>query len=298
MTTTVGIAGITGKFGSLLAAKLLLNPTVRVRGYCRSPSKLSPELAASPNMTLYAGDASDVAAVKSFVHGCDVVACSYLGSSDFMFDSQKLLIDACEEHKVPRYIASDWSIDYTRLQLGDLFPKDPMLHVKAYVETKKHVKGVHILIGGFMSTLFAPFFQLWNSDTRTLKYWGTGEEVYEASTYENSAEYTAAIAVDKDAVGIQRFVGGVSSVPHLAEIIEKTHGFSPKLQRMGSLEELYTQMHATRTKNPKEVFKYMAMFYTYYMLSGKTFIGPAYDNSRYPEINAVSWEDFIKQQSF
>lgn len=121
-----------------------------------------------------------------------------------MTDGQKLLIDACEEENVPRYIASDWSVDYTKVELGQLFPKDPMKHVKAYVETKKVTEGVHILIGGFMNTLLSPFFGLWDAKATTVRFWGDGTEKFEASTYDNAAEYTAAIALDAHATGIQR----------------------------------------------------------------------------------------------
>lgn len=75
-----------------------------------------------------------------------------------MVDGQKALIDAREECSIPRYVASDWELDYTKLKFGELFPKDPMIHVKAYLETKE-VQGVHILIGGFMDPIFNPIFQ-------------------------------------------------------------------------------------------------------------------------------------------
>lgn len=73
-----------------------------------------------------------------------------------MVDGQKQLTDAYDESGVPRYVASDWVLDYTNQKLGDLFPKDPMIRVKAYPETKAKVNGVHVLIGGRMS----PFSQV------------------------------------------------------------------------------------------------------------------------------------------
>lgn len=75
-----------------------------------------------------------------------------------MIEGQKKLIDACETTGVPRYIASDWCVDYTKLQLGDLFPKDPMKHVKAYLDTKQVVKGVHMLIGAFIDPILSPYY--------------------------------------------------------------------------------------------------------------------------------------------
>jgi uncharacterized protein YbjT (DUF2867 family) len=203
MTVTVGIAGITGKFGRLLAKHLLKHPQVELRGYCRNPANLPPFVSNS-NVTIFQGEAYDSDAVRRFAKGCDVVACAYLGDDKLMVEGQKVLVDACEEEKVARYIASDYSIDYTKVELGQLFPKDPMKHVKAHIETKQHVKGVHVLIGGFMQTLFSPFFGLFNAQGPTLTYWGEGDEILEASTYENAAEYTAAIAADPNAIGLQR----------------------------------------------------------------------------------------------
>lgn len=69
-------------------------------------------------------------------------------------------------------------MDYTKLKLGELFPKDPVIHVKAYLETKK-VQGVHILIGGFMEPIFSPFFHIFDPSTNIFRYWGNGDEVME-----------------------------------------------------------------------------------------------------------------------
>ena len=204
MAVTVGLAGITGKFGRLLATNLLKNTGVSLRGYARDSSKVISAISSSSRLQLFQGEAYDDTKIRPFVNGCDVVICAYLGDDKLMVEGQKKLIDLCEATGVPRYIASDWSLDYTKLQLGDLFPKDPMIHVKAYLETKKIVKGVHVLVGGFMDPLFSPFFQIWNPETTTLNYWGEGTEPWEGTSYEKAAEYTAAVAVDPAAVGIQK----------------------------------------------------------------------------------------------
>jgi hypothetical protein len=203
-TLTVGIAGITGKFGSLLVAKLLENPNIVLRGYARDPSKVDAQLAGSSRVHLFKGDAYDDAAIQPFVAGCQVVVCAYLGTNELMTNGQKKLIDACEAAGVPRYVASDWAMDYTKLKLGDLFPKDPMIHVKAYLETKRTVRGVHILIGAFMDTILSSFFPVWDTNTRTLRYWGEGTEAWEGTSYANAAAFTAAVVADTSAVGIKK----------------------------------------------------------------------------------------------
>lgn len=154
-TTKIGIAGITGKLGRLLAQALLkrnTNKNIELRGYCRNPAKAPSWLTTNPAVTLHQGEALATPDVlRSFVRGLDVVVCAYLGDNIVMTDGQKALIDACEAEGVSRYVASDWCLDYTKLELGQLFPKDPMIHVKKYLEGKSKVKGCIFLSAGSWS---------------------------------------------------------------------------------------------------------------------------------------------------
>ncbi|KAJ5453561.1 uncharacterized protein N7458_004517 [Penicillium daleae] len=294
MTFTVGIAGITGKFAKRLTSHILKHPDVAIRGYCRNPSKVSEVIASSSQVTLLKGHAFDYGAIREFVNTCDVVVCCYLGDDKLMVDGQKALIDACEECNVPRYVASDWALDYIKLKLGELFPKDPMIHVKGYLETKK-VQAVHILIGGFMEPIFSPFFNIFDPSTNTFRYWGNGDEVMEGSSYDNAAEFTAAVILDPKATGIVRFLGGRTTIREIAQSFEKVFGVKPTLESRGSLDDLYRTMHELRQKNPGDVFSFLSMFFYYYWINGQTFVGTDLDNSHYPEVKPVDWETFMAQ---
>lgn len=203
-TFTAGIAGLSGKFARLVASHLLSRPHVHIRGLVRSAKKLPSSLSTSPRVTVIEGDAFDAASAQSLVRGCDVVICSYLGADALMIDGQKLLIDACAAEGVPRYLASDFTLDFTKLQKGQLFPKDPMIEVKEYLDAKKEVQGVHVLIAAFTDTFFSAYFQVWDGKERKLRTWGKPERVWEVTSYMNAAEYTAAVALDPKAVGVQR----------------------------------------------------------------------------------------------
>jgi len=222
MVSTVGIAGITGKFGRSVARHILAaNPEVSLRGFCRNPAKLPVALSSSPRITIQQGNSDDSSAALSFVKGCDVVLCCYLGDNTLMTDGQRVLVDACEEEKVERYIASDYSLDFTKLEHGQLFVKDPMKRIKEYLETKQHVKGVHVLIGVFMETFWSQFFGVWNGQERKLKFWGDGTEKWESTTYDNAAEYVAAVALDESAVGVQKCKSFPSPHSRLRRIFTK-----------------------------------------------------------------------------
>jgi hypothetical protein len=202
---TVGIAGITGRLAGLVATALLANsPAVAIRGLARDLSKLAPALASSPRVTIVKGAADDGAAVRDFARGCDVVLCTYMGDDAAMLAGQLLLVDACEELGVARYFASEWSLDSTQLALGQMPIKDACVRVRQHLESKRRVRGVYVVNGGFMETVVAPMFGVYDGRGRTFAYWGEGTEPWEATSVQTATEYTAAAALDPSAVGVQR----------------------------------------------------------------------------------------------
>lgn len=201
MPFTVAIAGITSKLAQFIALELLKSPQVSVRGSCRLIGNLSPTLRNNSRLQLFECPASDRYSLKALVKGCDIVICCYYADNETMVTAQKHLIDLCEEDNVPRYMASDYTSDYTKLNYGDLELKDPMKHIKAYLDTLHNVKGVHVLTGLLMET-FWEYFGVWDRELNIIQYWGTGKEIWELTTYQDAARYVAAVALDRDAVGV------------------------------------------------------------------------------------------------
>lgn len=275
---SVGIAGVTGKFAGLILDSLLENSNVSIRGYCRNASKLASRYVQSSQMEVVQGDATDPNTLSKFVDGLDVVICAYLGDNDFMVNAQKALVDACDKARVPRYIASDYCLDFTKLELGQHPAKDPMKIIYDYVNEKDYVKGVHVLIGAFMETFWSTYFQVWNAEEKTLVYWGTGEETWESTTYGDAAKFTAAVALDPNAVGLQKceynkdfdmpslvyhltftVLGDKKNIYEIAQAIKNAYGFTPKLQREGSLDDLYNTMQSSFKKEPSNVYAWLAL---------------------------------------
>lgn len=211
----VTIAGITGKFAGLLTKHLLTKPQVSIHGIARNPDKVSPELKDNPKVKIFQANADDASSLQAALKGSNVAVCCYLGDKSLMVDGQKALIDACIAENVPRYIASDWCLDYRGLQLGDHPLKDPMKVVRAYIEEKERetngaIKGVHVLNGAFMEVIFsfAQIFDVRDPQSPVLRSWGSLDEPREATTYDDAARYTAEIAIDGTATG---FFNGLSS---------------------------------------------------------------------------------------
>ncbi|KAN0102230.1 NAD(P)-binding protein [Hyaloscypha variabilis] len=297
MAQTIGIAGFTGKFARCVVKSILQYPGVSVRGFCRGPSKLPPSVTTSSRIHIVKGEFNDKDAQQSFVTGTDVVICCYLGNEELMSEGQKLLIDACVANNVPRYIAGDFSVDITNIPYGALPPKDPCKDIMKYLESRD-IQGVHILIGVFMETFWSDFMQIWDPRQNQLSYWGTGHEIWESTTYGTTAEYTAAVAMDTKAVGIQQFLGDRKSLIEIAEIFAKVYGFKPDLHNLGSLEDLHQSMHKSLQMNPADVMAWMPKVFFYWSQKEEARLKRDLDNSKYSHVVPVTFEDFFRRQNF
>ncbi|KAJ5568361.1 nmrA-like family protein [Penicillium hetheringtonii] len=284
MTITVGVAGITGK----------ICPVGREEPvqFTRHPDSCFSE---NPFGCLSSkGDSTDLETLQCFSRGCKVVTCCYLGDNDFMTKGQKLLVDACELENVSRYIARDYCLDFTKLELGQHPAKDPMKHVKAHLETKKNVKGVHMLIGAFMGTFLSGYFGVWDQEVFKLNYYGTGDELWESTTYDPAAQHVAAVANDRNAVGRQYFLGDRRNIQEIAQNFADIYEKKPQLERLGSLDDLYNKMQATFQNDPSNIVAYIAMFYQYHCTNGRTYLKKDLDNLKYPKISPAAFKDFLQ----
>lgn len=127
-----------------------------------------------------------------------------------------------------------------------------------------------------MEPQFGPAFGAWNAKTETLTLWGTGDEVWESTTYRDAAEYTAAVCLDQDAVGVLRcesssfdgfvlqaltlcwyplVVGNWKTFKEIADSFAEVYGIKPKVQSLGTMQQLHDKMHAVRAEAPREVFR-------------------------------------------
>ncbi|KAF2810520.1 NAD(P)-binding protein [Mytilinidion resinicola] len=297
---TIAIAGFTGKMARLITASLLsTHPHALIHGIARSPEKVPAAIKTHKNVTTFAASATDPAALRTALRGASVCICCYLGDAALMLDGQKQLIDACIAERVPRYIASDWSLDFRPLALGEHPAKDPMKHVQAYLEEKERegkIKGVHVLNGAFMEVVWARFTGFVDVERDAFFAWGTGDEKIEVAAMGDVAAWTAGVAVDGGASGFLNFLGDRKSVKELAKLYEDVYGVTPTIENKGTLEELEVAKKAAFEADPGNYNVWRGLFYQLVMLSGKTNLGPL-DNKRYPMVEPKNVEAFLKEHT-
>ncbi|KAJ5768160.1 hypothetical protein N7533_000743 [Penicillium manginii] len=292
MAPTVAIAGVTGKFSQCIIKALQPHPEVTIRGYCRSPQKLPKSIIDSDRIDIITGEFDDYNSIRNFVRGSDVVICCYFGGPEVMTQGQQLLIDACEEEKVPRYIAGDFAVDFTKVPPGALFPKESAMIIREYLKSK-NVAGVHILTGGLMETFWSAFFGIWRPETRSLSVWGNGDEKWELTTFPTAAAYTAAVALDRNAVGFLRFCGDRKSSEEIKETFDRVYGCQMRIDRLGSIEELYGAVEEAFNRDPNDLARWVPACFAYWCTNGKAYLGDNLDNNRYPAVEVVDLESFL-----
>ncbi|KAH7141144.1 hypothetical protein EDB81DRAFT_870318 [Dactylonectria macrodidyma] len=178
----------------------------------------------------------------------------------------EILVDACAKEGVPRYLPSDFA----------------------------NVSGVHVLVGGLTETFWSEFSLIFDANTQTITYWGTGNEKWDLTTYETAAAYTAALAVDKNASGVFRFRGDCKSVFEIKEIYEKIYQSPLHLKRLGCLDELYSTVKDEFKKDSNNVMAWAPGCFAYWCTNGVARLGDNLDNKKYPNIAPVSMEGFLK----
>jgi hypothetical protein len=79
--------------------------------------------------------------------------------------------------------------------------------------------------------------------------------------------------------------------------MEEVYGIKPETVRLGSLDELYSQMHAVKNEGSSMAWK--AMFYQYYVTNGQTLVGPieTLDNQKYPSVMPETLKDYFRRVS-
>ena len=146
---------------------------------------------------------------------------------------QKRLLDAAVTAEVPRFIPSDYSIDYTRLPPGtnrnlDLRREFNQRLDQAPVQATSILNGMStdLLTGQAPVVLFG---------LKRVLYNGSADKPLDFTTIANTAEFTAAAALDPTTPHYLRVAGEVATVRGLQKAASKAAGEPFKLLRVDTI---------------------------------------------------------------
>ncbi len=279
------LAGATGDLGFRIAQELRKRGA-QVRALVRPGNTTRPVIASlhEQGVGILEVDFSDVAALTYACAGAACVVSALSGLRDVIVDAQTNLLDAAVAAGVPRFIPSDFSIDFTKLPEGSNRNLDLRREFGQRLDGAP-IAATSILNGMFMDLLTgqAPVVLF---GIRRVLYWGSADQPLDFTTIANTAAFTAAAALDATTPRYLRVAGAVATVRDLQAAATAVTGRRFGRLRAGGLWLLKLMIRVARrlAPAPDEVFPpWQGMQYLHNMFTGAPKLAPL-DNARYPEI--------------
>jgi NmrA-like family len=295
MNQPILVAGGTGNLGERII-KALIKRGAEVRAIVRNGSK--PEKIAKLTelgAKVITVDMSDVEQLKQACQDTSCVVSALAGLHDVIVDSQIKLLDAALAAGVPRFIPSDYSADFTKLSAGDNRNFDLRKEFHQYLD-KSPIAATSILNGAFADILGynTPLYDVKNY---SVGYWGDKSDwKIDFTTMDNTADYTAAAAIDPSTPRILRIASFQISPNELVAVGAEVKKTEFKLIPMGSMADFSASNKQERSANPegeKELYpSWQAKQYLHSMLSVQNI---PLDNDRYHDVQWTSAFDVISK---
>lgn len=295
MKNTILVAGGTGNLGERIV-KALIKRGAAVRAVVRpetEPEKV--ENLQQLGAEVISVEMSKTEGLKKACEGASCVVSALSGLRDVIVDAQTQLLNAAIAAGVPRFIPSDFAADFTRLAEGDNRNFDLRKEFHKTLD-KAAIKATSIMNGAFTDILSygTPIYDFKNY---TVGYWGNKADwKMDFTTMDNTADYTAATALDSETPRVLRIAGFQVSPKDLVKIGGEVKGKDFKLVSMGSLEDFAAANKKERASHPegeKEVFPaWQGKQYLHSMFSVHH---ETLDNDRYPDVKWTNAIDVISK---
>ncbi|MGD0227377.1 MAG: NmrA family NAD(P)-binding protein [Terriglobia bacterium] len=290
---TIVVAGATGNLGGRIARALLeRGASVRAlvrHGTARDKLEQLQEMGAA----IASVDWSSPTRMAPVCSGASCVVSALAGLWDVIVETQTVLLDAAIKAGVPRFIPSDYSIDFIKLPTGENRNLDLRRDFHQRLD-KASIRATTIFNGAFAEMLTGQMPLILFKRRRVL-YWGDADQRMDFTTMDDTAAFTTSAALDPSTPRFLRIAGDQLSARELAAVASDVTGKKFRLFRAGGLGLLGTLIKVARTVAPGKKKLYPAwqgMQYMRNMFDGRAKLEPL-DNNRYPSIRWTTARDVL-----
>lgn len=287
------LAGATGALGGRIA-RALLERGASVRAIVRrssAPEKVD-ELR-KRGAAIAEVDFNSVSDVAGACSGGSCIISALSGLREVIVETQTLLLDAAVKAGVPRFIPSDFSIDFTKLPPG--INRNLDLRREFHQRLDRAPVAATSILNGMFTDLLTGRAPIILFKLKRVVYWEDADQPLDFTTMDDAARFTAAAALDSSAPRFLRIAGDQISARGLADLTSEVTGQKFRLFRAGSLKRLKTLIKVTRAILPRSGALYppwQGMQYVHNMFSGRAKLEPL-DNDRYPAMRWTTVRDVL-----
>lgn len=287
------VAGATGNLGGRIVQALRAQGA-SVRAIVR-PTSDPAKIAALTAMgvTVIPVAPHDKAALTQACTGVSCVVSALSGLRDVVIDAQTELLDAAVAAGVPRFIPSDYALDFLPLTPGKNRNLDLRREFHAVLD-RAPIAATSIFNGPFMDMLTneIPMIQF---KQRRIIYWGDADQPMDFTAIDDIAAYTACVALDADTPRYLWIAGDQISARGIKEVAQTLTGQPFRMLRPGGLGLLNFFIRVARTLAPGKNELYPAWQGMQYMrdMVGGLAKRKDYDNGRYPPLRWTTVEALL-----
>jgi nucleoside-diphosphate-sugar epimerase len=291
--STIVVAGASGNLGGRIA-RALLERGASVRALVRhSTARDKIERLQELGVATATVDLSSASDATPACAGASCVVSALQGLRDVIVEAQTVLLDAAIKAGVPRFIPSDYSIDFTKFPPGENRNLDLRRDFHKRLD-ETPISATTIYDGAFADMLTGQmpliFFKL-----KRVLYWGDADQRMDFTTIDDTAAFTASAALDPSTPRSLRIAGDQLSARELTAVVSEVTGKKFRLFRAGGLGTLGALIKVARTVAPgeKELFPaWQGMQYMRNMFDGRGKLEPL-DNDRYPGMRWTTARDVL-----
>lgn len=293
MKKIIVVAGGTGNLGERII-KALLAKGAEVRVIVRSGS--NPEKIArleEQGAKIYTINMSNAEEIANACIGASCVVSALAGLRNVIIDTQKVLLDAAIVAGVPRFIPSDFSLDFTPFSAGENRNLDWRREFHAYLD-QASISATSIFNGAFTDMLTGQM-PLILFKKKIVLYWGNADHRMSFTTINDTALYTANAALDDTTPRFLRIAGDQISPREIKEVVSEITGTRYRQFRAGGLGMLSTLIKIARKVAPgeKEIYPaFQGMQYMRNMIDDRAKLSIT-DNNRYPGMYWTTAKDVL-----
>jgi nucleoside-diphosphate-sugar epimerase len=217
------LVGATGMLGGAITEAILQRSDLALRVLIRPEKRDGGEAFHARGAEVFEGDALIPDTLSSAMAGVHVVICTLPNDPSAFVVGHKNLIEAAEQAGVRRFIPSDFSVDYFKIDASENFNLAMRKQVVPLFADRR-VRPIHVLIGAFMDTMLDPRAPFIDWENAVLPFFGDGVQPCDFTSVADAARYVAAACADPEAPEVLRIVGDVRSMPQFAESISRAYG--------------------------------------------------------------------------